>query len=91
MELRNFIVPMLKKNCLNNYFSSVSTISESDTSLPVFTPKTESTLENFEIEEGELIDTLSSLNTNEVVGPNEISHRMKRNPFNYFYTMLYIV
>lgn len=32
-----------KANCLNNYFASISNIHESDTSLPLFTPKTDIT------------------------------------------------
>ena len=65
-----------KANTLNNYFSSISNIDDSQARLPPFSKKTDKQLYNFTITEQDTIDVLSNLNINKANGPDEISHRM---------------
>ena len=65
-----------KANNLNTYFSSVSTIDDSQARLPYFNTKTNAHLHNIIITEQDVIDILANLNINKANGPDEISHRM---------------
>jgi hypothetical protein len=65
-----------KANNLNTYFSSVSTIDDSQARLPHFNSKTNAHLHNIIITEQDVIDILANLNINKANGPDEISHRM---------------
>ena len=64
-----------KADCLNIYFTSISTVPDVTPDLPVFHLKTIEKLESFEITEQEVYDVLSSLNVNKASGPNFISYR----------------
>ena len=63
-------------NSLKDYFCSISTIDDSDTSLPIFNERTNSSLSNLIINITDVTDVLSSLKVNKAVGPDGISHRM---------------
>ncbi|MCG8046320.1 MAG: reverse transcriptase domain-containing protein [Candidatus Thiodiazotropha endolucinida] len=65
-----------KAECLNSYFTSISTVPDTIPDLPPFQPKSNATLETFEISEQEVYDILSSLNANKASGPNFISYRL---------------
>ena len=55
-----------KANCLNDYFVSISSINEeqNSTRLPIFTPKTNNTIDNIYITESEIVDIIENLNPN---------------------------
>ncbi|MEW8548105.1 MAG: reverse transcriptase family protein, partial [Candidatus Thiodiazotropha sp.] len=65
-----------KVECLNTYFSSVSSITDEPPLLPDLMPKTRSKLESIVVTEEEVIDILESLNTNKASGPDLISNKM---------------
>lgn len=65
-----------KAECLNSYFTSISTVPNETPNLPQFQPKTNTTLEAFEISEQEVYEIFSSLNVNKASGPNFISYRL---------------
>ncbi|MCG7883380.1 MAG: hypothetical protein JAY96_17510 [Candidatus Thiodiazotropha endolucinida] len=65
-----------KANCLNDFFASISTINDSNVSLPNFVPKTYNNLSNIEISETEIIETIETLNSNKAVGEDLISHKV---------------
>jgi len=67
-----------KANTLNYYFSLISSLNDSDHSLPVFCNKSNSTITRIEINETEVIDILGTLEFNKSSGPDQISHRMLR-------------
>ncbi|XP_045206717.2 uncharacterized protein LOC123558945 [Mercenaria mercenaria] len=65
-----------KANTLNDFFVAVSNADDSNTDLPDFRLKTDSTLDNLVITEQDVIDVLSNLMVNKASGPDQISHRM---------------
>ncbi len=65
-----------KANTLNNYFTSISTIDDSNTNLPDFHSLTDSSIDTIEITQQEISDVLSNLVINKASGPDEISHKM---------------
>ncbi|MCG7882888.1 MAG: hypothetical protein JAY96_15005, partial [Candidatus Thiodiazotropha endolucinida] len=65
-----------KANCLNDYFTSISSIDDSNVRLPPFTALTEQSLERIEITVQEVKDIIDSLCVNKASGPDLISHRM---------------
>lgn len=65
-----------KANIFNDYFSSISTLDESNTTLPVFQSKTYNCLQFITISEQDVQDVLSNLMINKASGPDEISHRL---------------
>lgn len=65
-----------KVECLNNYFTSISTTTNEPPTLPNLMPKTNSKLESIVITEQEVIDVLESLNINKASGPDLISNKM---------------
>ena len=67
-----------KANCLNDFFASISTINDTQASLPTFTAKTSNKLTNVAITEKEIEDTIRSLNVNKACGPDFISHKVLR-------------
>ena len=67
-----------KANCLNDFFISISTVNDSDASLPAFTPKTNEKITNVTITESEIIDTVETLDPNKAVGEDLISHKVLR-------------
>ena len=65
-----------KANCLNSYFSSISSLDDSNAVLPSFYEKTDKTLEEFIITEHEIKDVLDISNVNKASGPDLISYKM---------------
>lgn len=71
-----------KANVLNTFFSSISTIDDSNVQLPNFSSKTHSTINNFRISENEVSEVLSNLQTNKATGPDEISQKLLKETSN---------
>ena len=65
-----------KADCLNKYFTSISTVPNITPDLPAFQLKTNQTLNTFEITEEEVYDIISCLNVNKASGPKFISYRL---------------
>lgn len=65
-----------KADCLNSYFTSTSTIDDSNASLPPFFERTNQYLENITITENEVKDILQNLNVNKASGLDMVSNRM---------------
>ena len=63
-------------NVLNNYFTSISCVDETNVNLPEFLVKCPNSLTDITIEESDVIDIISVLNIGKAVGPDRISHRM---------------
>ena len=61
-----------KANCLNEYFTSVSNLDDSNTNLPPFESKVDMSLEHIQIEEQEIEKNIEIL----AVGPDLISHKV---------------
>ena len=68
-----------KVNCSNYYFVSISTVVDSNASLPPFTPRTEDTLKYIHIEESEIVDIVQTLLVNKASSNDQISHRILKN------------
>ena len=67
-----------KVECLNEYFTSISTISDEVPQIPNLIPKTDARLEQIEISEQEVLDMLQTLNTHKASGPDGISNKMMK-------------
>ena len=67
-----------KANCLNDYFISISSISQdkNNTALPYCSLKTNSTFTNINITKKEIEDIIDILNPNKSVGEDKISHKL---------------
>jgi hypothetical protein len=65
-----------KANCLNEYFVSISNLDDSNTALPPFERKTESSLLNIHIKESDIEYIIANLDTNKAIGPDLISHKV---------------
>ena len=65
-----------KANCLNDYFSSVSSLDDSNTQLPPFIPKTNCVLDNITIERSDIEHLIGNLDPNKAVGSDGISHKL---------------
>ena len=65
-----------KADCLNNYFASISTVDDSNTSLPQYNFKTQNKLTYFEVKEEEIVELIKLLPLNKACGHDLISHRM---------------
>ena len=61
-ETNMYVTDHEKANCLNEYFTSISTISEEQPALPILNPKSEAKLDQIVITEQEVIDMLETLN-----------------------------
>ena len=68
-----------KVECLNSYFTSVSSITTEPPLIPDLVLKTYSKLDSIVITEEKVIDILESLNTNKASGPDLISNKMLKN------------
>ena len=77
-ETKMYVTDHEKVNCLNEYFTSISTISEEQPVLPILNPKTEAKLDQIVITEQEVIDMLETLNIHKASGPDGISNRMMK-------------
>ena len=67
-----------KVECLNEYFTSISTLSQDQPALPNLIPKTDAKLDQIIISEQEVIDMLETLNVNKASGPDGISNKMMK-------------
>ena len=65
-----------KAYCLNEYFTSVSRVSNVNTQLPNFQKITNSNLESIIITANEVKGILDLLNINTASGPDLINHKM---------------
>ena len=65
-----------KADLLNDYFTSISNIDDSNISLPTFVSKTDAVLNNVLITEQEITDILKCLITKKANGPDNISHTL---------------
>lgn len=65
-----------KANCLNTYFSSISTINDEGKSLPPMTQLSNVSLSNLVVTEDEVKDIIKTLVTNKAVGEDSISHKV---------------
>lgn len=65
-----------KAECLNNYFTSISSVDDSTTVLPPFDRKCNASLNSFNITVRDVEEIISTLATNKAVGLDFISHRL---------------
>ena len=65
-----------KANCLNSYFSSISSLDDSNAVLPPFYEKTDKVLADVVISENEIKDVFDISNVNKASGPDLISYKM---------------
>ncbi|MCG7879943.1 MAG: reverse transcriptase domain-containing protein [Candidatus Thiodiazotropha endolucinida] len=65
-----------KAECLNEYFSSISTINDIGVQLPNFELKTRNSLSNIACTASEISNLITLLNPNKATGPDSISNRM---------------
>lgn len=70
-----------KANCLNDYFISISSVDDTNATLPLFYEKTNKVLDKIETTEKEVQDIIDSLNLNKASGPDLISHKMIKKRF----------
>ena len=68
-----------KAECLNKYFSSISTVDDSNVFLPRFEWKTVSRLDHIENSSYEIKNIISTPNLNKAVVPDLISHKVLKN------------
>ena len=69
-----------EKACvLNKYFSSVSTLDNTNATLPTFPSRTNSILDTFQITPNQVRDILQILKLGKASGPDYISHHMLKN------------
>ena len=65
-----------KIEALNTYFSSISTIEDTNVTLPNMYNLCNNNLRNVNIEEQEILDIITILPVNKAIGPDCISHKM---------------
>ena len=65
-----------KANFLNDFFVSISNVDDSNTQLPEFTTKCDTSISDISISEQDVSDILKNLATNKACGADGISHRM---------------
>lgn len=65
-----------KAECLNDYFTSISTVNDENAHLPMFEAKTNSYLLNISCTALEVANLIEILNPNKATGPDAISNRM---------------
>ena len=68
--------PMDKCEALNTYFSDISCVDSSGTSLPPLSMRTHSVFSNVLATESEIEHILKGLDINKACGPDQISHRL---------------
>ena len=68
-----------KAECLNEYFSSISNVDESNACLPPFHPKNCNILNITDITRQQIEDIISTLEVNKAAGPDLISHKLLKN------------
>ena len=65
-----------KAECLNNFFTSIWNVDDSNTHLPIFQVKYPNTLSDISCTAPEIEILINSLNPNKSTGPDNISNRM---------------
>ena len=65
-----------KANCLNDYFSSISTVDDSNATLPTFERKTKNSLSDIQTTQSEIKEIIDTLDLNKAVGEDLVSHRV---------------
>ncbi|KAK6183707.1 hypothetical protein SNE40_011134 [Patella caerulea] len=66
----------MKSEILNNYFSSITNLSDSRVDLPQFEERCTTELSHITVTELEVVDAISTLDANKAVGPDIISNKM---------------
>ena len=61
---------------MNIYFASISSVDDSITNLPPFSPKTQNSLHSIHILESEIVDAIQTLKINKASGEDQISNRV---------------
>ena len=77
-ETNMYVTDHENVECLNEYFTSISTISDEQPQLPNLFPKTDAKLEQSVIFEEEVVDMLEPLNIHKAPGPDGISNKMMK-------------
>ncbi len=71
------VTDLEKAECLASYFSSISTLDDSNIEPPNIDPiQVDNFLENITINKQDISDIISTLDINKASGPDKISHRM---------------
>lgn len=65
-----------KANLLNTYFSSISTLNDSNTEVPAFDSRTDSVFDSLVISQNDVVDVLKNLKIGKASGCDRISHQM---------------
>ena len=65
-----------KANCLDDLFTSVSTVDDSNIILPPFQLVTESFIDNVHILRTYIENIISTLDSNKAAGPDLVSHKL---------------
>jgi len=68
-----------KANFLNDFFASISTVDDTNATLPPVNLLTDNSLNDISLTEQEIIDTIQILNVNKAVGEDLISHKVLKN------------
>ena len=64
---------------MNDFFASISTVDDTNTTLPPVNLLTDNSLNDISLTEQEIIDTIQILNVNKAVGEDLISHKVLKN------------
>ena len=65
-----------KAECLNEYFTSISTVNDDNVQLPIFQLKTQSTISYITCTALEISNLIEILNPNKATGPDNVSNGM---------------
>ena len=65
-----------KANCLNEYFTSVSILDDSNTTFPPFQCKVDASLDQIQIGPQEVEKIIQILDAKKAVGPDLVSHKV---------------
>ena len=71
-----YFTDLEKANCLNEYFTSVSNLDDSNTAFPPFQCKVDASLDQIQIEAQEVEKIIQILDAKKAVGPDLISHKV---------------
>ena len=80
-----------KANCLNDYFTSISMVVDTNTILPDIQLKTANKLTIDGVTQSEIEDIIKTIETNKASGPDDISHRMLKGCIHAISKPLYIL
>ena len=79
-----------KANCLNDCFTSISMVVDTNTILPDIQLKTANKLTIDRVTQSEIEDIIKTIETNKASGPDDISHRMLKGCIHAISKPLYI-